>query len=249
VELSQDTTGGPPRAVELTAHVRVALEQVSVETLVHQLQKRGITSSFLTGLRPLLPEKRMVGYARTLRFVPLREDVQAELVRGRNAQRIAVEECRPDDVLVIDAREVPDAGTIGDLLAMRMLRRGAAGVVTDGALRDAAAIAAMGLPAYRQADHAATFGRRHMPFEANRPVSCAGVFVVPDDVVVGDAGGCVVIPAALAAEVASAAVEQELEESWAAEQIDAGASTLGTFPVGADRRAEFEAWRAQRSRG
>ncbi|MEI4271123.1 hypothetical protein TEK04_05270 [Klenkia sp. LSe6-5] len=246
MELNEDA---PDRPVELPEAAWAALQQVSVETLVHVLQKRGITNSFLTGLRPLLPGKRMVGYARTLRFVPLREDLQADLVRGRNAQRVAVEECRADDVLVIDARQVPDAGTIGDLMAMRLQRRGAAGVVTDGALRDAAAVEAMGFPTYRQADHAATFGRRHMPFETNRPVSCAGVFVVPGDLVVGDAGGCVVLPAALAAEVALAAVEQELEETWAAERIDAGEPTLGTFPVGADRRAEFDAWRARREQG
>lgn len=246
MDLTHESSQEQPRALELTPDLRAALGQVSVETIVHQLQKRGITSSYMTGLRPLQPGQRMLGYARTLRFVPLREDLQPDLVRGRNAQRIAVEESRPDDVLVIDARQVPDAGTIGDLLAMRLLRRGAAGVVTDGAIRDGGAIAALGLPCYQQTEHAATFGRRHMPFEVNRPVACAGVFVVPDDIVVGDAGGCAVIPAALAAEVAQAAVEQELEEAWAAEQIDAGASTLGTFPVGSDRRAEFEAWRASR---
>lgn len=236
----------PPRAVELTEGIRAALGKVSVDTLVHQLQKRGITSSYLTGLRPLVPGTRMIGYARTLRFAPLREDLQPGLMRGRNAQRVAVEEARPDDVLVIEARQVPDAATIGDLLALRLMRRGAAGVVTDGAIRDSGVLAELGLPCYRQADHAATFGRRHMPLEVNRPVACAGVFVVPDDIVVGDAQGCVVVPAALVAEVAEAAVEQELEEQWAAERIDAGESTLGTFPIGPDRRAEFDQWRAAR---
>ncbi|WP_172652517.1 hypothetical protein [Rhodococcus opacus] len=230
----------------MTAETRAALTRVNVDTVVHQLQKRGITNSFLTGLQPLRPDRRLLGYARTLRFVPLREDVQPDLVRGRNAQRVAIEEARTDDVLVIDARQVPDAGTVGDLLAMRLLRRGGSGIVTDGAIRDGGAIAALGLPCYQQAQHAATFGRRHMPLEVNSPVACAGVFVVPDDIVVGDAGGCAVIPAALAADVALDAVEQELEEEWAAEQIDRGASTLGTFPIGPERRAEFETWRAER---
>lgn len=230
------------RVVELAAPVRAALESLSVETVVHQLQKRGITSSYLTGLRPLSPGQRLLGYARTLRYLPLREDQQSALAAGNNAQRVAVEQARPDDVLVIDARGVPDAGTIGDLLAMRMAHRGAAGIITDGAVRDPVAIADLGVPCYQQAVHGATFGRRHMPFEVNRPIACAGTLVMPDDIMIGDGGGCAVIPAALAAEVALAARQQELEEAWAAERIAQGDSTLTTFPIPAERRAEFDEW-------
>jgi 5-oxopent-3-ene-1,2,5-tricarboxylate decarboxylase/2-hydroxyhepta-2,4-diene-1,7-dioate isomerase len=230
------------RAVELTAELRTVLNAISVDTIVHQLEKRGITSSYLTGLRPLRPGQRMLGHARTLRFLPLREDQRHALHAGVNAQRRAVEESRPDDVLVIDARGVPDAGTIGDLLALRLQQRGAAGVVTDGAVRDPEVLAKLGLPCYHQAVHGATFGRRHIPFEVNRPVACAGVLVMPDDIMIGDGGGCAVLPAALAVEVARDARQQEVEESWAAERIGQGESTLGTFPVSPERRHDFSEW-------
>lgn len=242
----EDNASTLPRAVELTVDLRDALNSVSVETVVHQLQKRGITSSYLTGLQPLVKGRRLLGYARTLRFVPLREDRQPALMAGANAQRVAIEQARPDDVLVIDARGVPDAGTIGDLLVLRLVRRGAAGVITDGAIRDAPAIAELGLACYQQSFHAATFGRRHMPFEVNRPVACAGTLVMPDDIMIGDDGGCAVIPAALVTEVARDARQQELEETWAAELIARGESTMGTFPLPPARRPEFDAWVAQR---
>lgn len=235
------------RAIEIDARLREILTSVAVETVVHQLEKRGITSSYLTGLRPLGPGQRLLGYARTLRFLPLREDQRPILQAGVNAQRVAVEEARPDDVLVIEARGVADAGTIGDLLALRLKQRGAAGVVTDGAIRDPLALAEIGLPCYQQAVHGATFGRRHIPFEVNRPIACAGVLVMPGDIVVGDGGGCAVIPAALAGEVARDAQRQELEEAWAAERIAQDESTLDTFPLPAERRAEFVAWSAARS--
>ncbi|MEZ0165153.1 hypothetical protein AB2L27_10305 [Kineococcus sp. LSe6-4] len=233
----------------LSDELRTALGSVSVETLVHQLQKRGITSTFLTGLHPLVPTQRMVGRALTLRFVPYREDQESSFMSGTNAQRRAVEAAGPGDVLVIDARGVPDAGTIGDLFVLRLLQRGAAGVVTDGALRDAPAIRELGLPVYHQAAHAATFRRRHLPHEVGQPVACGGVLVVPGDVVVGDGGGCTVVPFSLAAEVAQDAVQQELEETWAAERLRAGESTAGVFPLSAARRPEFEAWAAARACG
>ncbi len=227
---------------------RAQLGAVSTATLTFQLQKRGIRSTFLSGVHPVKDGQRMLGYAHTLRFVPLREDLQAQLSGGQNAQRRAIESLGPDEVLTIEARGEPDAGTIGDIFVLRALRRGAAGVVTDGALRDTPAIRALALPVYHRASHAATFGRVHMPLDQQTPIACAGVTVMPGDIVVGDAEGVVVVPAALAAEVAADAARQELEEEWALERVDAGESTVGVFPISKDRRAEFEAWLAERQR-
>jgi regulator of RNase E activity RraA len=235
-------------ASTLTDKLRADLLSVSAATLTHQLQRRGIRSAFLSGLRPVNDGQRMVGYAHTLRYVPLREDLQARFSGGRNAQRQAVESLAPDEVLVIEARGEPDAGTIGDIYALRALRRGAAGVVTDGALRDTPAIRALGLPVYHRSSHAATFGRIHMPLDHQVPIACAGVTVLPGDILVGDGEGVVVVPAALAEEVARDAVQQEQEEEWAIERVSAGESTDGVFPIAKDRRAEFDAWRAEREK-
>ena len=228
-----------------TLHDRLA--RVSTATLTAQLQRRGIHNTFLSGVVPVKEGQRMVGTAHTLRYVPMREDMQGELVRGQNAQRRAIESLAPAEVLVIEARGEPDAGTIGDIFVLLALRRGAAGVITDGALRDTATIRAIDLPVYHRASHAATLARRHMPLDHQVPIACAGVTIFPGDVLVGDGDGVVVIPAALAEEVAADAAQQEREEEWAVERVDAGESTVGVFPVSKERRAEFEAWLAQRT--
>lgn len=225
---------------------RRRLESVSTATLAGVLHQRGIRSSFLSGIRPVRPGRRMVGIARTLRYLPMREDLAPVYATRHNAQREAVESLQPGEVLVIDARDVPDAGTIGDIYAMRALQLGAAGIVTDGATRDTPALAALDIPVYHRAAHASTYRRHHMPVDTQLPVACAGVTVVPGDVLVGDDEGVVVVPRALVDEVAAAAAEQELAEEWAFEQVAAGESTDGTFPITADRRTEFEAWRDAR---
>jgi 5-oxopent-3-ene-1,2,5-tricarboxylate decarboxylase/2-hydroxyhepta-2,4-diene-1,7-dioate isomerase len=167
---------------------------------------------------------------------------------GLNAQKAAVESIGPDEVLVIDARGEPGAGTIGDILTARALVRGAAGIVTDGGLRDSPTVSELDIPVYFRNPHAAVLGLKHFPLEANVPVACGGVLVMPGDVLVGDAEGVVVVPAALADEVARGAEAQEEQEAWALERVQAGDSIAGVFPLGEERRAEFEAWRAARQR-
>jgi regulator of RNase E activity RraA len=236
----------PLRPVTLTAEVRALLEGVTTATLTNQLQRRGIRSTFLSGLKPSHPEQKMIGYAKTLRYVPMREDLQTVYGGMGSAQRRAVEGIGPDEVLVIEARGVPDAATIGDIFVTRCLRLGAAGVVTDGGLRDTPAIYGIELPVYHLSSHAATLQRLHLPLEIDVPVACAGVLVIPGDIIVGDAEGAVVIPAALVEEVARDAAVQEEEEMFAVERVDAGESSIGVFPLTDARRPEFEAWQQAR---
>ena len=118
-----DSNGGlAPHPTELTAEIRSQLNAVSTATLTSQLQRRGIRSSFFSGLKPTRPAKRLLGYALTLRYVPMREDLRQELAGGVNAQRRAIEGVGPDEVIVIEARGEPDAGTCGDIFAMRASR-------------------------------------------------------------------------------------------------------------------------------
>ena len=236
----------PPRPVLLTDELREQLNSVSTATITGQLQRKGIRNTFLSGLKPIKPGQRMLGYAHTLRYVPLREDVNTQYTSGQNAQRRAIESMAPEEVLVMEARGEPDAGTFGDVFALRSLRRGATGIITDGAVRDTPAVAALDIPVYHLASHASTFGRLHMPLEHQVPIACAGVFIMPGDIIVGDGEGAVVIPPSLVVELAAASVQQEAEETWALERVDAGESTIGVFPVSKERRAEFEAWYAAR---
>jgi len=226
----------------LSAEAEAALKQVSTATLTSQLLKRGFRNTFLTGVEPLRPDLRMVGYAFTLRFVPMREDLDhsGPVDNLTSAQRIAIESVGPGDVLVMDARGDVNSGTIGDILATRMKVRGAVGVVTDGALRDRHGMQQTGMPSYARATHASASPTRHHSADINRPIGCAGVLIMPGDVVVGDADGVVVIPQAVAEEVAHAALEQEDLEAFVLTKIEAGSSIIGVYPPDNSTRAEFE---------
>ena len=220
------------------------LREVSTATLASQLRKRGLNALTLDGLRSTKPATRMAGYARTVRYLPLREDLSA--AQGpMNPQKQAIEQVRPGEILVIEARGDPTAGTIGDILALRAQVRGAAGVVTDGAIRDGTALAQLEIPVYHAAVHPAVLGRRHVPWETGVAVACAGVTIRPGDILVGDADGVVVVPPGLAAEVLADAREQERQEEFIAERVAAGESIDGLFPLPESRKPEYQAWLAQ----
>ena len=233
-----------PRPVTLSRGAEAALNSVSTATLSVQIAKRGVRNTFLGGLRPTRPDLRLLGYAYTLRYLPLREDVRDADTAELNAQKSAIEAIGPGEVLVIDARGEPGAGTIGDILTARALARGATGIVTDGGVRDSPALARLEIPTYYRAAHANVLGLLHYPLESNVPIACGGVLVMPGDVVVGDAEGVIVVPAAMAEDVARAALEQEEREEWALERVQAGESIRGVYPLSDEREAEFEAWRA-----
>lgn len=183
----------------------------------------------------------MAGIARTLRYLPIRPDLAISI--GHDVQRTTIESIQPGEVLVIDARYEPDAGTIGDIYSLRAMTLGAAGVITDGALRDTPAIKALGIPVYHQSSHGTMLGRRHTPADTQIPICCAGVTVLPGDVIVGDDEGVVVIPADRAEEFADAAIKMEAEETFMLERIRDGGSTYDYFPLGDTQKAEYTEWR------
>jgi regulator of RNase E activity RraA/2-keto-4-pentenoate hydratase/2-oxohepta-3-ene-1,7-dioic acid hydratase in catechol pathway len=221
------------------------LREVSTATLASLLRKRGLNGLSLDGLRSTRPGTRLAGYARTVRYLPLREDLM-DRYAGLNAQKQAIEEIRPGEVLVIEARGDTTAGTIGDILALRAQVRGAAGIVTDGAIRDSAALARLEIPAYHAAVHPAVLGRRHVPWETQVAVACAGVTIQPGDIVVGDADGVVVLPPALAAGVLADAQEQERQEEFIAGQVAQGESIDGLYPLSDRTRPAYQAWARDR---
>jgi regulator of RNase E activity RraA len=231
---------GPP-ADEKPQDLLAGLCEVSTATLASLLRKRGLNGLTLDGLRSTRPEIRMAGYARTVRYLPLREDLM-DRYTGLNAQKQAIEEIRPGEVLVIEARGETTAGTIGDILALRAQVRGAAGIVTDGAIRDSAALARLEIPAYHAAVHPAVLGRRHVPWETQVTVACAGVTIEPGDIMVGDADGVVVLPPALAAQVLADAREQERQEEFIAGQVAQGESIDGLYPLTDRTRPAYQAW-------
>ncbi|MCB0108602.1 MAG: ribonuclease activity regulator RraA [Caldilineaceae bacterium] len=238
------------RPVTLTAEAIAKLEQVSTATLTSQLDKHGFRSTFLQGLYPLRPDMRMVGYAFTLRYVPTREDLVDELYDNtKNVQRLAVEQVEEDDILVMDARGDVGAATLGNILATRLKARGARGLVTDGALRDTPGYRKLDFPAYVKAAHAATSFKVHHPLDINVPIGCAGVLIMPGDVIVGDGEGVVAIPSQVAESVAHAAFAQEQMEEFIQQKIAGGASILGVYPPNEATKAEYELWKQELVRG
>lgn len=231
-----------PRPATLSADGHAALLRVSTATLTAQLGRRGIQSTFLAGLRPSRPGLRMVGYAHTLRYVAVRADVREAMAGQENAQRRAVETVSPGDVLIMEARGEIGAGTIGDILAARVQARGGAGIVTDGGVRDTPGVRELDIPAYYRVANASSLWSCHIPMDVDVPITCAGVLVMPGDVVVGDDEGVVVLPAGRAEEIAHDAVEQEQREAWALERVQAGESIRGVYPLSNDRTAEYENW-------
>ena len=229
----------------LSEAASVALHEVSTATLTSQLLKRGFRNTFLGGLIPLRPDVRMVGYAFTLRYAPMREDLDLEVDYDnlKNVQRLAIEAIGPEDVLVIDARNDIHSASLGNILTTRIKLRGGSGLVTDGALRDANAFRRIDIATYTRGVHATTSSTRHHPVDMNVPIGCAGVLVMPGDVMVGDADGVVAIPAAAVEEVALASLEQERLEAFVLTKIQSGASIIGVYPPNAKTRAEYEAQR------
>lgn len=222
-----------------------ALKQVSTATLTVQLTNRGVQSTFLTGLRAARPDLRMVGYAHTLRYGAIRADVREAMKGSEDAQKRAVEGVSPDDVLIIEARGETTAGTIGDILVARVLARGGAGVVTDGGMRDTPGVGELDLPTYYKVAAASSLWNAHIPLDLDIPITCAGVLVMPGDVVVGDGEGVVVLPANLAEEIAYDALEVESREAFALERVKAGETFRGIYPLSAERVVDYERWKAE----
>jgi 2-keto-4-pentenoate hydratase/2-oxohepta-3-ene-1,7-dioic acid hydratase in catechol pathway/regulator of RNase E activity RraA len=234
----------PPR---LSAEAEDALRRVSTATLTVQLTRRGIQTTFLGGLRPTRADLRLVGYARTLRYVAIRADVREAMKGTEDAQKRAVESVSAGDVLVMEARGETGAGTIGDILTARVLARGGAGIVTDGGVRDTPGVAELDIPTYYRAANASSLWNAHIPLDVDVPITCAGVLVMPGDVIVGDAEGVVVLPFALAEEIAHAALEVEQREAFALERVKAGETFRGLYPLSDERRPDYENWKAKRS--
>lgn len=235
---AEGTSGPATLSTELTARIN----SVGTATLSSQLRKRGLSNMSIDGLIPTQPGVRLVGLARTLRFIPNREDLFASHGGGYNAQKRAFDSLNPGDVLVIEARGEKGTGTVGDILALRAQVRGAAGIVTDGGVRDLDAVTALGIPAYHSGAHPAVLGRKHVPWDTDLTIACGGTAVQPGDVIVGDADGVLVIPPALIEEVVDAAIEQERQETFIAAQVAAGESVDGLYPLNAAWKLRYETW-------
>jgi regulator of RNase E activity RraA len=228
--------------MSLPAKTVETLSTVSTATVTTILLKKGLRNVWMRGTRPLAPgQPRLVGRAFTLRFVPAREDLATpESWSSPTSTRAAIEAMPAGCIAVVDAMGVIDAGIFGDILCARMKQRGVAGLVTDGVVRDVAGVLGTKLPVWCQGG-AAPPSVAGLTFVAwQQPIACGGVAVFPDDVVVVDDDGAVLIPAALLDELVVAGPEQERMEAWIMREVDKGASLPGLYPMNAETKARYE---------
>ncbi|MFG1347691.1 ribonuclease activity regulator RraA [Xanthobacter autotrophicus DSM 431] len=227
----------------LAPDVVATLSKVSTATITTVLLKKGLRNVWMRGTRPIRPgQKRVVGPAFTLRFVPAREDLATpESWASPKSTRAAIEAMPDGVVVVVDAMGVTDAGIFGDILCARMAKKGVAALVTDGVMRDMAGVLGTGLPVWCQGAAAPPSVAGLTFVNWQEPVACGGVAVFPDDVVVVDEDGAVLIPAALLDHVLATAPEQERFEGWVMDEVNGGASLPGLYPPNAETKARYDA--------
>ncbi|HEY4170106.1 MAG TPA: ribonuclease activity regulator RraA [Reyranella sp.] len=236
----------------LSSSTRDKLRTVSTPTVATALFKRGYRIQAIQDVHPLSPDQpTLVGEAFTLRYIPAREDLnKLDVFRDRShPQRKAVEDCPPGAVLVMDSRKDARAASAGAILVTRLMKRGVAGVITDGGFRDSAEIAALNFPAYHHRPSAPTNLTLHHAIDINVPIACGDAPVFPGDVILGDKDGVIVIPAHVADEIATEAVEMTAYEDFVAERVHAGSGIFGLYPATDPKSLElFAEWRKKNGR-
>ena len=237
---------------KLSNTTRDKLKAVSTATLCTALFKRGLRNQMIQAVLPLDANKpTMVGEAFTLRYIPAREDLNPITVfqDRSHPQRRGVEDCPPGAVFVIDSRKDARAASAGGILVKRLMQRGVAGIVTDGGFREAAEIAKLAIPSFHQRPSAPTNLTLHQAVETNVPIGCGDAPVWPGDVIVGDSDGVVVIPAHMADDIATEAVEMTAFEDFVIEKVGEGRSILGLYPPTDEKsKTDFAVWRKQHNR-
>jgi len=229
-----------PKTVEL-------LRQSSTATLTMQLLKRGFRNLSISGVRPMNPAaSRFVGPAFTLRFIPGREDLclPPKPTDPPSPQRQAIEGTPKDHVLVIATGGETRCGTLGDILAARLAKRGVAGVVSDGMMRDTPIMAGMDLPLFALGGAAPASMNFLHPVAIQEPVGVCGVPVFPGDAMVADGDGVVVIPRHLVDEVARDSFEQERLERFVQILVRKGKALAGVYPPNDETKAGYKKWLA-----
>lgn len=230
----------------LTPELKQRLENVAQATLSSLLRARGLNNVTIEGLRPTHPGQKFIGTARTLRYIANREDLFKKHGGGYNAQKQLFDSLDSGDVLVMEARGESRSGTLGDILALRAKHLGAAGIVTDGGIRDLEEVTEIGVPAFHAGGHPAVLGRVHVPWDIDQTITCGGCAVQPGDIIYGGPDGVMVIPPHLAEELVEAAEKQEAEETFIARMVEEGHAVDGLFPMNAEWRARFEAEQASK---
>jgi regulator of RNase E activity RraA len=225
------------------SEIYAAFRRTSVATLTTVLRQKGLHRVWMHGPKPIVPNQpRLVGPAFTMRFTPIREDIlTAEAITGPRSPRAILETIPKDFVVVVDAMGRTRAGVFGDIICLRMQYLGIAGLVTDGPIRDAAAMRNAGWPVWANGAAGPSSPAAFFCADSQVIIACGGVSVFPRDIIVADEDGVVVVPAAMAREIAETAVEKEEFEAWVSECVKSGESLNGLYPPDERTKARFAA--------
>ncbi len=234
---------------EITDEAGELYARASTASLTAQLIKRGLRTRGISNIAPVNPATpRLFGPAYTLRYIPMREDLATgeAMADPENPQRKSIELVPPGHVLIVDTQGMDVSGTFGDILIARLQMRGVAGVVSDGPMRDIAELKKMDFPVFARGSAAPPSYASMIAADAQIPIGCGGVAVFPGDIVIGDADGVVILPAAIAQEVARNAVEQDRLEAYVRMRVEGGDSIVGVYPPNEETKAAYRAWLAKR---
>lgn len=235
-----------------SAELMSSFDQVSSATACAKLHGLGIRHSYVDGPVPLAQGQRVVGSALTLQFMPQREDLASghgqEYAERHTALWHVLEAVQPGDVLVIQAYGSRFSGCIGDILARYFARKGGAGIVVDGRIRDSGKIRELGIPVWSTGTTPHYASQSELtPWGYDVPVAVGGSLCMPGDLVVADDDGPVIVPRAMASSVVDSARDHEEWEGFSRQRLDEGARLSDYYPLTPDSREEYEAWRSAQS--
>jgi regulator of RNase E activity RraA len=235
----------PAETLPLDTATIARLSSITTATLTTVLLKKGLRNVWMRGALPLRPgQARVVGRAFTLRFVPAREDLATPASWAQPiSTRAAIEAMPAGCIAVVDAMSVTDAGIFGDILTARMVKRGVAGLVTDGVVRDVDGVLGTGLPIWCRGTSSPASVTSLTFVGWQETIGCGGVAVMPNDVVVADADGAVLIPADLVDDVVELAIEQERLEGWIMQEVERGVALPGLYPANEETKQRYETWK------
>ena len=233
--------------MSLPAETLATLSKISTATITTVLLKKGLRNVWMRGARPLRPgQPRLIGNAFTLRFVPAREDLATpESWASPISTRAAIEAMPEGCIAVVDAMGISDAGIFGDILCARMMKRKVTALVTDGVVRDLEGVLGTEMPVWCDG-YAAPPSVAGLTFVGwGEPIGCGGVAVFPDDIIVADQDGVVLIPKAMLDLVLAEGPEQERMEAWIVNEVNNGAVLPGLYPMNAETKARYAAFKAK----
>ncbi len=207
------------------------LARAPLEAVWSQLVAKGYEHCFINELDALHSDRRLIGRARTVRYLPTRPDLREEIYSSRKQLNyISAEEAQPGDVLVFDAGGDTRSAVSGDVTTTRFLVRGGSGLIIDGGMRDMPELGGMHLQVYTRRGQAAAVRPNLMSVDYQAPVRIGNVTVAPGDLLLGERHGILVIPAALADEVLDKAISKEDFENFQRKLLLEGRSIYGVYP-------------------